>query len=474
MNNKGKRNQTRNRNSAQQHSTAEKIVHVNPLSSCKLIVIDNSSGSIMSGKFEQSIFNKEPDRFQIIRQLTQDDPVSTATYWQGLIMLPPSHTYTYDTKLKTSTIETNLTHFQDQPLFANQDPFELIIDYIAKEHNKNNYRKLVVRFSGGVDSTCLLLAAIEVAGKDHVTAITWFDEKSSANNDRNTATVLCNTLDVNHILFKLEPEDFFQDVNPADHFHINSSMASEQVFKKERDFIFSQLGDEYIVLDGHGGDHLFLDPVPVVAFQHLIREKRFFKGFNIAATISKLTGSNLYQTLTQNRRQRNNETDQLSYFFNSQFLPRRGAEKPKSLAEEHVQAIAQAVFQNAISSTLNKFANIIYPFTSQKIIEYALTQDPYSMFDENETRLPIKRAFRKKHPNILLRRDKGHIKGAYQKALKFHQKNIISKLRSSWMSRENIINMPNIENSINRSAMGFGGIEKYLLQIICASLIKNT
>jgi hypothetical protein len=154
-------------------------------------------------------------------------------------------------------------------------------------------------------------------------------------------------------------------------------------------------------------------------------------------------------------------------------LPRRGAEKPKSLVEEHVQAITQAVFQNSISSTLNKFNNIIFPFTSQKIIEYALTQNPYSMFNESETRLPIKRAFRKKHPNILLRRDKGHITGAYQKALKLHQKDIIKKLRSSWMTQENIINMPNIENSINRSAMGFGGVEKNLLKIICASLIKN-
>ncbi|WP_332761595.1 asparagine synthase-related protein [Pseudomonas koreensis] len=474
MNNKEKRYQAHNPNSAQQYPTAEKIVHANPLSSCKLIIIDSSIGSIVSGNFEQSIFNKEPDRYQIIRQLTQDEPVLMPTYWQGFLMLPPSHTYTYDAKLKTSTIETNLTHLQDQHPFANQDPFELIIDYIAKEHIKNKHEKLVVRFSGGVDSTCLLLAAIEVAGKDHVTAITWFDEKCSANNDKNTATALCKTLEVNHILFKLEPEDFFQEVNPTDHFHISSSMASEQVFKKERDFILSQLGDEFIVLDGHGGDHLFLDPVPSAAFQHLIREKRFFKGFSIAATISKLTGSNLYQTLTQNRRKQNNEADQLSYFFNTKCLPQRKAIKSKSLAEEHVQAIAQAVFQNSMSSTLNKFGNIIYPFTSQKIIEYVLTQDPYSMFDESETRLPLKRAFRKKYPHILLRRDKGHITGAYQKALKFHQKDIISKLRSSWMSQEDIINMPNIENSINRSALGFGGVEKNLLNIICASLIKKS
>ncbi|WP_434590412.1 7-cyano-7-deazaguanine synthase [Pseudomonas sp. R4-83] len=262
MNNEGKRYQAHNPNSAPQYPTAEKIVHVNPLSSCKLMIIDNSIGRIVSDNFEQSIFNKEPDRYQIIHQLTRDEPVLMPTYWPGFIMLPPSHTYTYDTISKTSTIETNLTRLQDQHLVANQDPFELIIDYIAKEHIKNKHEKLVVRFSGGVDSTCLLLAAIEVAGKDHVTAITWFDEKCSANNDKNTATALCKTLQVNHILFKLEPEDFFQEVSPTDYFHINSSMASEQVFKKERDFILSQLGDEFIVLDGHGGDHLFLTPSP--------------------------------------------------------------------------------------------------------------------------------------------------------------------------------------------------------------------
>jgi len=456
-----------------QKPITNKIVHVNPLSSRKMVVIDSSDGSIVGDDFKHSISNKAPDTYQIFRQIIQDAPLSTATYWQGYTLLPPAHTYTYDNVLKTSTIKTNLTNLQNQRPHANEDPFDLITTYIAEEHEKNKPKKLVVRFSGGVDSTCLLLAAIDVVGKDCVIAITWIDERCSANEDRNAATDLCNSLKVKHLLFKLEPQDFFQDVNPSDHFYINSGMASDKVFKKENDFLCSRLGDGYIILDGHGGDHLFLDPVPSIAFRHPIRERRLIKGLKVAAKISKLTGSSIYETLTYDKKQQDNETDRLSYFFNTQLSSRPGPEKPKNLVEEHIQAIAQAVFQNSTSSALNKSGNIFYPFTSKKMIEHALTHDPYNMFNEWNTRIPLKLAVRKKHPEIRLRSDKGHITGAYQKALKLHQTALLSKLRSSWLAQENIINMPNIEHSISHSSMGLGGIEKILLKIICASLIKK-
>lgn len=458
---------------AHPNASANKIVHVNPLSSCKMMVIDNRDGSIAGDDFKHSILNKKPDTYQILRQIIQDDSISNSTYWQGYTLLPPANTYTYDTFLKTSTIKTNLTNLQDQSPHINEDPFDLITTYIAEEHEKNKTGKLVVRFSGGVDSTCLLLAAIDAIGKDCVVAITWFDEKCSANEDRNTATALCDSLKVKHLLFKLDPKDFFQDVNPSDHFYINSGMASETVFKKENDFLSSRLGDRYIILDGHGGDHLFLDPVPSIAFQHPIRERRFLKGLKVAVTISEITGSSIYETLTYDKKQKHNKNDRLSYFFNTHFSPQPEPEKPKNLVDGHIQAIAQAIFQNSTCSTLNKSGNIIYPFTSKKIIEHVLSYDPYNMFNSHEARVPLKLAIRKKHPEIRLRSDKGHITGAYQKALKHHQTAILSKLRCSWLAQENIINMPHIENSIAHSTMGLGGIEKTLLNIICASLITN-
>nr|WP_225927475.1 asparagine synthase-related protein [Pseudomonas ekonensis] len=436
------------------------------------MVINSNDGSVAGDDFEQSISSKEPDTYQILRQIIQNEPISTSTYWQGYLLLPPAHTYTYDTQLKTSIIKTDLTSLKAQRPHANEDPFELITAHISEVHKNNNNGKIVVRFSGGVDSTCLLLAAIEVAGKDHVIAITWLDDKCSANEDKNTSIALCNSMNVKHLLFKLEPQDFFQNINPTDHFCINPSMASDQVFKNERDFISSRLGDEYIILDGHGGDHLFLDPIPTIAFQHPIREKRLLKGIEVATTISRLTGSSIYETLTHNRNQRANETDRLNYFFNIQISSQPKQEPPKTLVDEHVQAIAQAISQNSTDSTLKKPGNIFYPFTSKIMIEYALTQDPYTMFNERDTRAPLKLAIRKKYPWIQLRSDKGHITGAYQKALKLHQTAILNKIRNSWLAQQNIINMPNIERSITHSTMGLGGIEKNLLKIICACLIK--
>lgn len=438
-----------------------------------MVLIDKADGNIITEDHTRIILNKKPDKDEILRQISYDEKIPTSSYWNGIILLPPGCTYIYDLNLQSSNIKINLLDQTNTYPSAIDDPLEILISFVSQEYKNNNCEKLVVRLSGGVDSTCLLLAAIEVAGPDRVTAITWIDEQCSANKDRKSAIALCKTLKINHLLFKFEPDYFFQDILPENHFLIDPGMASDHAFKKERDFISNHLFDRYIVLDGHGGDHLFLDPVPSTAYHDLLKNMKFIEGFKIAAMVSKLTGSSIYETITRDRQQRNYETDRRSHFLNTQFLQTQNFKAPKNLAEERLQTIAQAMYQNAMNSTTSKDFKIVYPFTSQQMVEYGLKQNPYNMFSDCDTRLPLRNSIKEKHPNIILRRDKGHITSAYQKALKHHEKNILSKLRQSWLAQENLINMPHVEQAITRSTLGLGGIEKILLKIICTSLIKD-
>ncbi|MDD0967827.1 MULTISPECIES: asparagine synthase-related protein [Pseudomonas] len=450
-----------------------KIVHTNPANSCKIVIIDTNNGTILSNNHKKTIINKSLDRREILRQISHDENISTSTYREGLILLPPGCTYTHDTHDNSSNIKISLCNQVNYHPGKADDPFEILVSHIAAEYRNNNCGKLVVRFSGGVDSTCLLLAAIEVAGASRVTALTWFADDCSSNNDRIAATSLCKTLNIKHMLFRFEPRYLFQDIDPDNHYFVNLGMASDQVFEKEGDFISSHLDEDYIILDGHGGDHVFLDPVPSQAFRDLFKRKNIINGLKIAVKISKLTGSSIYETLSSNRKQRNHQYNQRNDFLNIQVPPLLNIGRPENLRDVHLQATMQAMAQNATSTTLNKTTKIAYPFTSKEMVEFALNQNPYNMFNEFATRLPLRYATNKKYPTIPLRSDKGHITSAYQRALKHHKERILNKLTKSWLTKDNLINMSHVENAISRSALGIGGVDPILLKIICASLIKG-
>ncbi len=443
--------------------------HVNPVFSGKLIVINKSNGKIVADNDQAKILDKD----EILRQISFEEKITTSSYWENCLLLPPGCTYTHDQKNNTDNIKINFPHQESIDSNETPDPFNILLTCIAEEHQRNGHCKIVVRLSGGVDSTCLLLAAIEIAGADNIIAITWTDEKSSSNNDRNAATALCRKLNVKQLLFKFEPHYLFQSIEPGDHLFLHAGMASDKVFEKEREFLNYKLNEDYIVLDGHGGDHLFLDPVPAAAFHDLLRNKNFFQAVKIAAMVAKLSGASLYETMVSERKQRNHENLLRNHFLNVKTPPSLNIEQPKNLSDEHIQAVAQALCQNASSLFSNKQKiKVVYPFTTKRMVDYVLKQNPYDMFNHHEVRVPLKKSVKIKYSDIPLRSDKGHITGAYQRALRLHEEKILSSLRGSWLAKERLINVPNIEKALKRSMMGIGGMEKLLIKVICASLIK--
>ncbi|WCD78009.1 asparagine synthase-related protein [Pseudomonas sp. TUM22785] len=448
-------------------TSKKETVYTNPASSSQIIFVNTLTGELATN----SDLNKNPlkklDREVTLSQIAYSERIPISSYWENFSLLPPGCRYTYNHISHSGKLEIDLFNTKKE---TTDTPLEVLTSSISSRCKTNYYKRLVVRLSGGVDSTCILLSAIEAVGADRVTAITWLDEKSSANADFKAATALCEKLNISHLLFKFEPWYFFQEINLEDHISVSVSMASNKVFEKEIEFISSKINGDFIILDGHGGDHLFLDPVPPAAYQSLLKDKKIIKAAKAFSMFSKLSGLSFYEALISSYKQRNHDNYQRSQFFTRHITPPPAIERPRSLKEEYLQAIAQAIYQNTTHSNIS--TDILYPFTSKGMIEYALSQDPYDMFDNYNTRLPLRRAANAKYPNIELRRDKGHITSAYQKALKYHSNHIIDRLESSWLTQEKLINISHIKKAIRYSSMGFGGADQTLIKIACAALIK--
>lgn len=453
---------------------AENTTISNPASSQNLLLIDKHNKNIVPIDEITINKNRKLDKAQILYQIAYSDRLQTNSYWENLSTLAPGCTYTHNPKNGKSIIKTHLLEEKTKYPNGTDDPFRIVTECIRDAYHNFNYDNLVVRLSGGVDSTCILLAAIEVLDTSRIIAITWTDANSSANRDLIAATELCKKFKIKQLIFKFEPEHFFQEILPQDHFHINIGMATDKLFEKEKDFISSSLTGSYLVLDGHGGDHIFLDPVPAVAYQHALKNYQILKSVKTLAIISKLNGASLYETLSNSRKQATYEDIQRKALITPELIPPHRPKKPKTMNEEHAEIIAQATYQNATTQTLNRGLNILHPFTCQQMIEYVMRQDPYRMFNELHSRALLRRSVNQKFPSVHLRTDKGHITSAYQNALRHHEDRILSTLTASWLAKDKLINMSYIEKSIRHSSLGIGGVNHTLLKIICTSLIKET
>lgn len=455
-------------------ASAEKIAISNPISSKKLMLIDENGKKTLTISEIVRNKNRKLDKEQILYQIAYNGEPHKSSYWEKLSILPPGCTYTHNLTNNKSVTASHLLEFKTKLTDKTHDPFEILIQCIRESQQSCRYDNLVVRLSGGVDSTCILLAAIEVMEPNQIIAITWADTNSSANRDLIAATELCKKFCIKQIVFRFEPEYFFQEVLPQDHVYINVGMATDKIFEKEKEFISSSVDGSYLVLDGHGGDHMFLDPVPAVAYQHALKNHQIFRAVKTLVMISKLNGASLYETLSNSRRQENYDRTQRKALFTAPLIQSHKTIKPETMDAESARIVAQAIYQNATTQTLNRGLNILHPFTCQPMIEYAIRQDPYRMFNEHNSRVLLRRAVNQKYPSVNLRSDKGHITSAYQNALRHHEDRILSTLTSSWLAKDKIINMPYIETAIRHSSLGFGGVDQTLLKIICTSLIKET
>ena len=106
-----------------------------------------------------------------------------------------------------------------------------------------HFTSAAVAFSGGADSTCVLMLACEFLGADNVTAYTCSDSHIFRYEIENAA-MLCEMLGVRHVMFSADlPQEFFTDkINRC--YHCKKAILNK----------ISALTDADVILDGTNAD----------------------------------------------------------------------------------------------------------------------------------------------------------------------------------------------------------------------------
>lgn len=92
--------------------------------------------------------------------------------------------------------------------------------------------------------------------------------------------------------------------------------------------------------------------------------------------------------------------------------------------------------------------------------------DIATLFDEYDSRITFKSSIQKRYGNALLRKDKGHITGAYQKALAKNIDVLRYQIMHGFLNRNGLINYDAINYQLMTNAAGIGGCDEILLKII--------
>ena len=352
------------------------------------------------------------------------------------------------------------------------DPIEILVDNIKRILSNKNTKCVAVRFSGGVDSTALLLIAIELLGKDNVLAVTWTNNSGSAHMDKTYAASFCKNLGVKNIQLDFSEEFFFGEPKSSILPIIKTGYILDRFYFYESEMIKTHFPECNLIMDGHGGDHVFLDPVPVEILKTIFKENGI-KGLSKAARSFRLLyGSSISRHIyTRMRGAAFYKKNTLNYFSGKALSIAKINLKRKEFINSHLTYLREAIFHNSTNPSHPELIDVSHPFTTKDMIAYGVSLDVSTLFDESTTRIPFRKAIHARYGEHRLRKDKGHITGAYQRALAKHSTGIDKIISNGSLVKNEYLNLDKFNLSMRLHASGINGCDPAILKIILFELM---
>lgn len=392
---------------------------------------------------------------KIIKKCINQKDVRFHTIIKDVFFLPRNFNAEISFDINSNSYKLNIVDnfIKDKNNIEYSDFFqEFLYELIVNENRYN----IAVSFSAGLDSSSILFSLTnikKIIPNIKIIAFCWYGDSLSSNEDLIFSKSICDDLKIDFYAFKINPNDLFESIADFQYQPIIDPsigfMKIEKHIQEELSKIFN--GDHFLILNGHGGDHLFLDPLP---FSVVLKNRK-----NILSLFRKIQN---YYSVDYFTIFRNIITD----FFH---------EKNISFENQRMNAIYQACIDNSWNKEVYPYAKILYPFTQRKNIDFCLKFNLESILDLEYSRNVYRKSMYKKfsHP-VFLRNSKGHITGIYQLCAKYKKKEIIDLLREGYLVKNNIIDISDFEQKIEMSSLGYGGFPpEILLSICCEILIKN-
>ncbi|MCY1508445.1 hypothetical protein D9M68_427530 [compost metagenome] len=344
------------------------------------------------------------------------------------------------------------------------DPATILSNLIAE---KVKDQKVAVRFSGGLESTSLLAACSSMKNPEDILALTWFSKNDGGSSDVTESTRIARKLNINHIIVPIDEKSLFcVDSNQRLPAYPTPALAFSTFLKDLDNLAINHFnGSIPVILDGHGGDHIFLEYVDPPMLRDCMG-KGFLKKLR---EYCNLNAEGYFQVVPaifigEKSPPRNILLKQHRNFFRIKNI----LASTDSMRRKRVR---EALDEISIPRS-NQESKLLYPFLHPLMIGRSLSFNVSELFNSQTSRVAFRTsAYKKFGSDLFTRNSKGVVTGSFQKALQVHRDYLIPLVMNGFCASRRIIDLNLFKRTYDKSSHGVGGVNYELMKIIMLEIL---
>jgi len=343
------------------------------------------------------------------------------------------------------------------------------------------YQNICVSLSGGLDSSAALYCLKDLVRKDQrLTAVNYYHSHLQASNEFHHAQKVCEETGVE--LLGIDASASLPFDPPKRNMNLKTNKPYPgHVSLRWKETIFDQISFDgsFSFISGHGSDHIFMRPPSKKCIADYFL-KHGFKGLQKKINgISQFYRDPFFSLLEENIRA------VVSYAFNNKPSKRDSdkflKDKPRWIKQEAIGSCSNE-FYHPLYSYLSdkiipgKYQQIdalfdglstvqvemmlqadptYYPFFSEPVVEHALAQPTYKLFDNGYDRYPLRKAISDRFKtNTVWRRDKSQTTGIFQLGIKKNLDFVLDLCLEGHFVKQGFIEKEGLYKTINLLANG--------------------
>lgn len=439
---------------------SQECIYKNKFNSERLLIVKKNNGaweSVTESQIDSHTLDIDYDNLKKI--ITGRQRLNDFSLLKGIKIIPPG----FSLKINEDT-DADGEIFFDWDSCAHtdvsmKDGADILCEYISsviKKHPSNT--TYVVRFSGGLDSTGILLALAESVPISRIVALTYTFQNGSCKEDEHFSKNICHELGIKNLFIEYDPNLLFNELDECPLPIVDTAYVSGDFFKAECEFLRRKLKSDFIIFDGHGGDHIFCETIPDELIGELARNLRPYDALNAAIKLSRLEGRSFASVCGLNKKK-------LNIF---QWLFKRDR---KTVRKVRANTIEEAIFENSLDEMLFKNAEVYHPFTCLEMIKHGVNIDVYKSFNSELRRLDYRNSINRRFDFRLSRVNKGHITGAYQQAIRLKHDKTLDLIENGSLIKSRLFDAQDMIRNVEMVSRGAGGFSVELMNFIIAELI---
>ena len=390
----------------------------------------------------------------------------SSTGWSQLKLLPPGKVMIKSDKYPIRFDNSWSPIFHQSRKTSPQNLLAKVLECQFKESTS-----IILELSGGVDSTSIAVALKESNLDRKITAITYFDPARKASDEVEIAKAVAKFCNLEHKTYPLLKKLPFTPIENRPPLVVRPGVQLCFLARLKDQADTDCLYQDCTMLNGHGGDAMFLSPPPFGTPIDLFSDFKIFKSIRTIFDLAIFYRLPIIDILKNIAAQSiSNFSDYLTQDISEAIIPVKEKNKKSILYGEYLKDIslilkpARRLQICSLATTLEETLIQInptgtrpnFPFLCQPMVELALSLKPGEFFSGYQDRLPLRNCTYgiSKLENIW-RRDKGDTTHSILKGINNNIDYIREVCLEGYCSSKNWIDRPKLESIIKRAALGY-------------------